>query len=170
MSDRPNRLEDRPDRCPVCGVAVTEEADVYGPAGDLPCPHCGHLLWFTSARVDDVTIVRLMDTRAAVIELLDLLDNALDDVAGSRLVLNLGGIQQVSSATLGKLIKLRGRAEALHGKLRLCGLHPDLRQVFRITGLDRLFDLHDNEEDALASFRAEAAAVGDENWGMGDGR
>jgi anti-sigma B factor antagonist len=159
MNARPNPAEGRPDRCPVCGVAVAEGADVYGPAGDAPCPHCGHMLWFASARVDDVTVVRLMDTRAAVIELLDLLDNAIDDVAGGRLVLNLGGIQQVSSATLGKLIKLRGRAEALHGKLKLCGVHPDLRQVFRITGLDRLFDIHDTEDEALASFRAEAASA-----------
>jgi acyl carrier protein len=31
-------------RCPVCGADVCIEPSV--PAGDAPCPNCGHLLWF----------------------------------------------------------------------------------------------------------------------------
>jgi anti-sigma B factor antagonist len=156
ITDRPG---ERPDRCPVCGLPVVEGPDAYGPAGGAPCPHCGHLLWFASRCVDDVTVVRLLDTRAAVIELLDLLDNAIDDGACGRIVLNLGGIQQVSSAALGKLIRLRGRAEALQGRLKLCEVHPDLRHVFRITQLDLLFEIFDHEDEAVASFAGEAPAV-----------
>jgi WD40 repeat protein/serine/threonine protein kinase len=36
--------EGRPNFCPVCGHEITIEPS--RPAGDAPCPHCGHLLWF----------------------------------------------------------------------------------------------------------------------------
>ena len=141
---------DRPDRCPVCSTLV--EAEVGSPSDQGVCPACGHLLWFVSVRKGDVTIVRLIDTKVAVLELLDLLDNAVDDRNLGHLVIDFGNIQQVSSAALGKLVKLKNRAEELRGKLKLCSLHPDLRQVFKITTLDRFFEIYDNEEDALASF------------------
>jgi mannitol/fructose-specific phosphotransferase system IIA component (Ntr-type) len=39
--------EGEDNRCPVCGHDVCIEPS--SPPGDAPCPHCGHLLWFTSA-------------------------------------------------------------------------------------------------------------------------
>jgi acyl carrier protein len=36
--------EGRPGRCPVCGTILCIEPS--SPAGDAPCPACGHLLWF----------------------------------------------------------------------------------------------------------------------------
>jgi mannitol/fructose-specific phosphotransferase system IIA component (Ntr-type) len=38
--------EGDPNQCPVCGKDVYIEPTT--PPGDAPCPHCGHLLWFTS--------------------------------------------------------------------------------------------------------------------------
>ena len=99
-----------------------------------------------------MTVVRLVDTKVAVIELLDLLDNAVDDQYLEHLVIDFDNIQQVSSAALGKLVKLRNRSESLRGKLKLCCLHADLRQVFKITMLDRYFEIYDTEEEALSSF------------------
>jgi acyl carrier protein len=37
-----------PNRCPLCGAEVCIEPSQ--PAGDAPCPRCGHLLWFLSDR------------------------------------------------------------------------------------------------------------------------
>jgi anti-sigma B factor antagonist len=152
---------EHPDHCPVCGSMALPAARGSGPggrAGESGCPQCGHLLWFASRRVGDVTVIRLLDNRVAVMELLELLENAVTEGAVDRMVLNFGSIQQVSSAALGKLIKLQGRSEAVRGRLRLCGVHPDLRRVFKITRLDGLFDLHDTEAEALAAFAAEPRA------------
>ena len=142
---------DRPDRCPVCSTQV-EGGGGESPSEHAVCPACGHLLWFVSERKGDVTVVRLIDTTVAVIELLDLLDNAVDDQNLGHLVIDFGNIQQVSSAALGKLVKLKNRAESLRGKLKLSSLHADLRHVFKITTLDRFFEIYDTEEEALASF------------------
>jgi hypothetical protein len=37
--------EGMPNLCPVCGHKVLIEPS--SPAGDAPCPFCGHLLWFS---------------------------------------------------------------------------------------------------------------------------
>ena len=133
---------ERPDQCPVCGTRVLSAA----------CPQCGHLLWFSSRQIGDVTVIHLMDSRAAVMELLDLLDNALIDGMIGRLLINFGSIQQVSSAALGKLIKLMNRADSVRGRLALSDLHADLRHVFKITKLDQIFAIYEKETDALESF------------------
>ena len=38
------------------------------------------------------------------------------------------------------------------GKLILCGIHPDIYEVFVITKLDRLFVVRRDEQEALQSF------------------
>ncbi|MFO0951094.1 MAG: STAS domain-containing protein [Isosphaeraceae bacterium] len=142
---RAQLLAEHPENCPVCGTPVSSQDE------ESPCPKCGHLLWFTSHRVGEVTVVQLVDSRSAVLELLDLLDHAILDGAVGKIVLDFGGIQQVSSAALGKLVKLSSRAQAARGRIALCGLHPDLRHVLQITRLDVLFETHDTESQALAS-------------------
>ena len=99
-----------------------------------------------------MTVIHLIDSRAAVMELLDLLDNAVIDGMIGRLLINFDSIQQVSSAALGKLIKLMNRADAVRGRLALSGLHADLRHVFRITKLDQVFAIYETESEALESF------------------
>jgi hypothetical protein len=39
--------EGDPNRCPVCGRDCRLEPSLFG--RDAPCPHCGHLLWFTKS-------------------------------------------------------------------------------------------------------------------------
>lgn len=99
-----------------------------------------------------MTVVNLVDNRVAVMELLDLIDHAILDGAVGNLLLDLAGIQQVSSAALGKLVKLVGHAKKVQKSLKLCALHADMRQVFRITKLDSVFSIHDTRMEALAAF------------------
>ena len=35
-----------PSRCPLCDAALNLEFS--DPAGDAPCPHCGHLVWLSA--------------------------------------------------------------------------------------------------------------------------
>jgi anti-sigma B factor antagonist len=64
------------------------------------------------------------------------------------LVVNLDRVRSLSSATLGKLIGLKKRVRADQGKFRLCGLHPDLLEVFQLTHLDRVFEIYPDERSA----------------------
>ena len=44
--------EGHPNRCPICGNVVLIEPSL--PAGDAPCPYCGHLLWWFQERYSDI--------------------------------------------------------------------------------------------------------------------
>ena len=56
-------------------------------------------------------------------------------------VLDLGDIQYLLSAALGKLIKLNKKVVGGGGKLRIENLRSDILDVFRITRLDKVFDI-----------------------------
>jgi acyl carrier protein len=51
--------EGLPSRCALCGAGVNLE--VSEPAGDAPCPACGHLLWYSSDLLDKLRS-RMADT------------------------------------------------------------------------------------------------------------
>jgi anti-sigma B factor antagonist len=142
----------RPEHCPVCGTGIEDDGASHDQPTDAPCPRCGHLLWYVSRLEGEVTVIHLVDNRVVVMELLDLLDHAVQDGTCGYILINFGSLQTVSSAALGKLVKLMSRAEAVRGKLKLCSLHSDLRHVLRITRLDRVFETYDTEAEALASF------------------
>jgi anti-sigma B factor antagonist len=142
----------RPDHCPVCRMDIEDATSYDYLTSESPCPRCGHMLWYVSRSEGEVTVIHLIDNRVVLMELLELLDNAIQDGECGLLLINFGSLQQVSSAALGKLVKLMSRADTVRGKLKLCCLHADLRQVFKITRLDRIFETFDTEVEALASF------------------
>jgi acyl carrier protein len=41
-----------PSRCPVCGAETPLEFS--DPAGDAPCPNCGHLLWRSTMVLEEI--------------------------------------------------------------------------------------------------------------------
>ena len=70
---------------------------------------------------------------------------------GSRMVLNLDGVEFLSSAALNKLVSLERKMKARDGTLALCSLTTTVRDVFSITRLGDLFNIHESEQAALAS-------------------
>lgn len=129
--------EGSPNRCPVCGSSLKIEPS--DPAGDAPCPNCGHLLWFTWEDAGDTVVFK---PTGSILRSEDL-DTLIDRSAkrARRLVLDLGDVQYLSSAVLGKLINLKKKVVGVSGTLRIENLHPDLLEVFRITRLDQAFDI-----------------------------
>ena len=69
-----------------------------------------------------------------------------------KVLLNFASVDFLSSAALGKLITLDKRVKAHGGLLKLSNIRPEIFEVFAITKLNRLFDIKDDEADALAAF------------------
>ena len=69
-----------------------------------------------------------------------------------KLLLNFSSVDFLSSAALGKLITLDKKVKAHGGVLKLSNIRPEIYEVFTITRLNRLFDIKDDEADALAAF------------------
>ncbi len=70
----------------------------------------------------------------------------------AKILLNFMNVEFLSSAALGKLITLDKKLKAAKGQLKLSNIRPEIYEVFAITRLNKLFDIHDDEADALATF------------------
>ena len=64
----------------------------------------------------------------------------LDRVEGA-VTLDCTGLDYVSSAGLGVLLKTQKRLKASTGKLRLVGVNHHLRDIFRYSGFDQIFEI-----------------------------
>jgi anti-sigma B factor antagonist len=68
----------------------------------------------------------------------------------TRLLLNFAGVRYLSCALIGRLAALQKEKIApVRGRIQLCGLDPLLRDVLRLTHLDRVFDVYGDEANAL---------------------
>jgi anti-sigma B factor antagonist len=108
------------------------------------------------SQVGDVTVVRFVDRKildeANIQELGQELFQLIEDQDRKNLLLNFSSVEFLSSAALGKLITLDKKVKVRGGKLKLSNIRPEIYEVFAITKLNKLFDIKDDEADALASF------------------
>jgi len=82
-------------------------------------------------------------------ELRERIRSAIDDGANT-VVVDLSATTLIDSTSLGVLLGGMKRLREQEGQIRLVVPRPEVRRVFEITMLDRIFPLHDTQEDALA--------------------
>lgn len=71
----------------------------------------------------------------------------------SHLVLNLTGLDYVSSAGLRVLLVTAKKMSRQNGKIVLCGLQDAVREVFTISGFLSIFPVAADEAEAAKSFQ-----------------
>ncbi|MFM9995939.1 MAG: STAS domain-containing protein [Phycisphaerales bacterium] len=69
-----------------------------------------------------------------------------------RILISFNNVDHLSSAALGTLITINNKVKARGGQLRLADIDPQIYEVFVITKLNKLFDIHETGEAALKSF------------------
>ena len=108
------------------------------------------------SEVGDVAVVRFVDQKILDEAKIQQLGQELFDlveVDGRRkILLNFTSVEFLSSAALGKLITLDKKVKGQGGTLKLSNIRPEIYEVFAITKLNKLFDIKDDEVDALAAF------------------
>lgn len=72
--------------------------------------------------------------------------------ASPKLLISFANVEHLSSAALGQLITINNKVRAKQGQLRLANIDPQIKEVFQITRLNKLFQIHDSTSDALKSF------------------
>ena len=106
--------------------------------------------------VGDVTVVRFRDHKIVedinIQQLGQEMFQLVEVDNRDKLLLNFSSVDFLSSAALGKLITLDKKMKAHGGSLKLSNIRPEIYEVFAITKLNRLFDIRDDEADALAAF------------------
>jgi anti-sigma B factor antagonist len=84
---------------------------------------------------------------------------SLVDEGKTKILLNLAGVTQIDSTGLGELISGYVTLTNKGGQIKLVHLTERLRDIMTITKLVTIFDVHENEADALASFTGEVLSI-----------
>jgi anti-sigma B factor antagonist len=72
--------------------------------------------------------------------------------SGSKnIVVNLANVTMVDSSGIGTMIRCHSAVSAAGGKLRVVAANNTVRQAFKVTRLDKVFEFHDTEEAAVAA-------------------
>ena len=104
----------------------------------------------------DVTVVNFTDKKILDEQNIQVIGEQLfslvEELGRHKIVLNFRNVEYLSSAALGKFITLNKKVNASGGKLALCNIDPQIYEVFEITKLNRLFNIHKDEQSALQVF------------------
>ena len=104
----------------------------------------------------DVSVVRFGEHRIldelAVTKIIDELTEIADRADCQNLVLNFAGVVGLSSLMPGRLLTIQHTMAMQGGKLRLCGIEPEVQGVFSTTHLTHIFDIRETEDEAISAF------------------
>lgn len=70
---------------------------------------------------------------------------------GNMILLDISKLEYVSSSGLRILLMYLKKVKALQGRFMLCGMSPEIRKIFEISGFINIFEVYKNREDALKS-------------------
>ena len=109
-----------------------------------------------SYEVDKVSVVKFVDEKVMdpgrIEQLGKELMTVVDGESDCQLLINFENVRFFSSQAINKLIVLDRRVKAGGGAIRLSNLRPEVRDLFTYTNLDSVFDIRDEENDAIQSF------------------
>lgn len=104
-----------------------------------------------------ITVVSFVERKileaAHILQLGEELQRLIEKDGTRDLLLDFSNVEFLSSAALNKLIILDKKVKGKSGQLKLCGMTPEIREVFVITRLNQLFDIVDTRENALNGFQ-----------------
>lgn len=76
----------------------------------------------------------------------------IDSQAQPKILISFENVDHLSSSALGTLITLNNKIEAKDGQLRLADIDEQIHQIFLITKLNKIFEIHESSEKARRSF------------------
>jgi anti-sigma B factor antagonist len=77
----------------------------------------------------------------------------LFEIGAKNLIIDLKEVLFIDSSGLGVLVSGYKNASVLHGSLRLSNLQSQVKSMFELTRLHRVFDIFTTVDDALQSYR-----------------
>ncbi|MEM7228037.1 MAG: STAS domain-containing protein [Planctomycetota bacterium] len=76
----------------------------------------------------------------------------VDENPKPKILISFENVDHLSSSALGTLITINNKVRAKEGQLRLSNIDAQIYEVFVITKLNKLFEIHDTVEQAFGSF------------------
>ena len=101
----------------------------------------------TIATLTDEKILEESDIQALEGSLMPLIESS----ERINLVLDFCKVQFLTSAVLGLLIRVSKKVYESQGQLKLCGINKKILEIFKITRLDKIFEIYLDRHDAVQS-------------------
>lgn len=111
----------------------------------------------TTVQGENVAVVTILESRILDESNIADIGAELMDLVKKRymikMVLDLGEVKYLSSAVLRQLIAVYKAIKSENGELKLCRVNPEVREVFKITQLDKMMEIYDDLDSAINSFK-----------------
>jgi anti-sigma B factor antagonist len=107
-----------------------------------------------SRTVDDVEIISLqgkITIGSGDTQLREVITNAVN-AGKNKILLDLSGVTTIDSSGIGELVGSYTTATNRGGKLKLLHLPAKLNELLHVTQLITVFEVYENEAEAIASF------------------
>lgn len=106
---------------------------------------------------DDVVIVSFNDAKildeGSIRQLGQEFQNLwLQAAAGRKLLLDFSRVEFMSSAMIGQIMKLNTQCKKDKIQLKLCNICPNIMEIFKITRLNKVLEIHPDGVKALEAF------------------
>ena len=105
----------------------------------------GASLMKTAAELPNVEIATVCDVDVRA------MDRAADE-GRNYIVLDLGGVEYMSSAGLREMVRVLKRVKRSGGDLRIANPSERVREVLELAGLDTIFEIYSTQVEAVGSF------------------
>jgi anti-sigma B factor antagonist len=89
---------------------------------------------------------------ANILQIGEEISRLVDAEARPKVLISFSNVDHLSSAALGTLITINNKVRGKDGQLRLANIDPQIYEVFVITKLNKLFQIHKTTDEAMASF------------------
>jgi anti-sigma B factor antagonist len=108
-------------------------------------------------RQGDVTVVEFVNRNildeASIQQIGQEIADIIEASVSPKLCISFQNVDHLSSAALGTLISINNKVREKDGQLRLANIDPQIYEVFVITKLNKLFQIHPAVQQAVASFK-----------------
>ena len=79
--------------------------------------------------------------------------DVLNKTQEHNVLLHFGRVKFMSSAALSVLIRILKKCKEFKITLKLCNITPEEYEVFKITGMNKLFEIYDDAAQAMDAFK-----------------
>ncbi len=105
---------------------------------------------------DGVTLVEFVDRNildeANIQAINEEITAEIDSADIPKILISFSNVDHLSSAALGALITINNKIREKKGQLHLANIDPQIYEVFVITRLNKLFNIHETTDEARAAF------------------
>ena len=71
---------------------------------------------------------------------------------GTKLILNLNGVEFIDSSGFGSLVSAYKTSKLNNSFFKICNVSDETMELVQITKLDKVFDIYDNLDNCIKSF------------------